>query len=130
MKTARRSILAILLLVGVQPAAGAASTTAPNPYAPWRNGPPRSSDYFPIAVWLQNPRNAERFKAAGINLYVGLWKGPTEAQLDALRKAGMPVICAQNEVGLAHRDDPIIVGWMHGDEPDNAQVVRDRKSVV
>jgi hypothetical protein len=33
----------------------------------------------------------------------------------------MPVICAQNQVGLAHRDDPIIVGWMHGDEPDNAQ---------
>ena len=58
---------------------------------------------------------------AGFNLYVGLWKGPTEAQLEALRKAGMPVICAQNEVGLRHRDDPIIVGWMHGDEPDNAQ---------
>ena len=33
----------------------------------------------------------------------------------------MPVICDQNDVGLAHRDDPTIVGWMHGDEPDNAQ---------
>jgi hypothetical protein len=33
----------------------------------------------------------------------------------------MRVICAQNAVGLAHRDDPTIVGWMHGDEPDNAQ---------
>lgn len=40
-----------------------------------------------------------------------------------LREANMPVICAQNEVGLAHLDDPIIVGWMHGDEPDNAQII-------
>jgi hypothetical protein len=37
----------------------------------------------------------------------------------------MRVICAQNAVGLAHRDDPTIVGWMHGDEPDNAQSRRD-----
>jgi hypothetical protein len=64
---------------------------------------------------------APRYKAAGINLYVGLWKGPTEEQLAALKAAGMPVICDQNRVGLAHRDDPTIVGWMHGDEPDNAQ---------
>ena len=28
-------------------------------------------------------------------------------------------------LGLAHKDDPTIVGWMHGDEPDNAQEVRD-----
>ena len=33
----------------------------------------------------------------------------------------MQVICDQNAVGLAHKDDPTIVGWMHGDEPDNAQ---------
>ena len=37
------------------------------------------------------------------------------------RDAGMRVICSQNEVALAHLDDPTIVGWMHGDEPDNAQ---------
>jgi hypothetical protein len=40
----------------------------------------------------------------------------------------MSVICAQNTVGLKHRDDPTIVGWMHGDEPDNAQEVRDPKT--
>lgn len=94
-------------------------------YAQWKNGPPADPSYFPVAVWLQDPKNAEQFKKAGINLYVGLWKGPTEAQLAALRKAGMPVICAQNAVGLAHKDDPIIVGWMHGDEPDNAQLIVD-----
>jgi hypothetical protein len=70
---------------------------------------------------LQSPKNAEKFKAAGINVYVGLWKGPTEEQLDTLRAAEMPVICDQNEVGLAHADDSTIIGWMHGDEPDNAQ---------
>jgi len=87
----------------------------------WAFGPPRRADYFPIAVWLQAPKNAAKFKAVGINLFIGLWKGPTEKQLADLKAAGMPVICHQNAVGLKHRKDPIIVGWMHGDEPDNAQ---------
>jgi hypothetical protein len=91
------------------------------PYGKWQQGPPSNTAYFPIAVWLQDPRNASKYKQAGINLYVGLWKGPSEGQLDALHAAGMSVICEQNRVGLAHRSDPIIVGWMHGDEPDNAQ---------
>jgi hypothetical protein len=81
---------------------------------------------FPLAVWLQDPRQASRYKEAGINLYVGLWRGPTEEQLRTLTAAGMPVICQQNKVALAHKNDPIIVGWMHGDEPDNAQEVVDR----
>jgi hypothetical protein len=87
----------------------------------WRNGPPSDQNYFPIAVWVQNPKNAERYKAAGINLYVGLWRGPTTNQLADLQKAGMPVICSQNSRGLENKDNPIIIGWMHGDEPDNAQ---------
>lgn len=91
----------------------------------WKYGPPFGPSYFPLAVWLQNPVNAERYKSAGINLYVGLWKGPTEEQLARLQAANMPVICEQNEVGLRHRDNPIIVGWMHQDEPDNAQPVTD-----
>ena len=98
------------------------------PDATWKNGPPLSPNYFPIAVWLQDPKNAGRYKQAGINLYVGLWKGPTEAQLGALRRSGMSVICSQNIVGLAHKDDQTIIGWMHGDEPDNAQVVTDPKT--
>ena len=101
--------------------AGAAGEEPKSPYAKWSHGPGADAAYFPIAVWLQSPRNATRYKAAGINLYIGLWKGPTEEQLATLKKAGMPVICGQNPVGLAHKDDPLIVGWMHGDEPDNAQ---------
>lgn len=96
-----------------------------NVYSRWKLGPPKDPSYFPIAVWLQQPRNAPRFKQAGFNLYVGLWQGPTEEQLSTLREAKMPVICEQKAVGLKHREDPIIVGWMHPDEPDNAQPVTD-----
>lgn len=83
--------------------------------------------FFPIAVWLQAPRNAAKYRDAGINLYVGLWQGPTEDQLTELKRHGMHVICSQNSVGLAHKDDPAIVAWMHGDEPDNAQALRGGK---
>src|SRR5262245_38417094 len=102
-----------------------ASSGQSSPYARWEHGLPADPGYFPIAVWLQDPRNAVRYQQAWINLYVALWRGPTEAQLTALKAAGMPVICHQNKLGLAHKDDPIIVGWMHGDEPDNAQPIRD-----
>jgi len=111
---------------GAEGAAGAAAggTTA---FAKWKNGPPSDPAYFPIAVWLQDAKNAPRYKAAGINLYIGLWQGPTEEQLADLAKAAMPVVCEQNAVGLKHKDDPIIVGWMHGDEPDNAQSLGEGK---
>ena len=92
---------------------------------PWRHDPRAGGERFPIAVWLQSPDRAEQYKRAGFNLFVGLWKGPTEEQLAALRRAGMQVICSQNEVGLRHRNDPTIVGWMHQDEPDNAQARKD-----
>jgi hypothetical protein len=91
------------------------------PYAQWKNGPGKSDDFFPIAVWLQDPKMAPRYKAAGINLYLGLWKGPTEEQMKALREANMPVICELNDYALSHLDDALFVGWHHGDEPDNAQ---------
>lgn len=102
-----------------------ATEHSPTPYERWSNGPSQDADYFPIAVWLQDPNNAERYKDAGFNLYIGLWKGPTADQLAALKAADMPVICAQNELGLEHLDDEIIVAWMHGDEPDNAQALPD-----
>jgi hypothetical protein len=89
------------------------------------DGTPVDPGFFPIAVWLQEPRNAARYRASGINVYVGLWRGPTEEQLTALRAADMLLVCGANDVARAHRTDPIIAGWMHGDEPDNAQPVTD-----
>ncbi len=112
---------AMLMTASVQGSQEAESSNA------WRVGRFAEKDFFPIAVWLQSPANAPRYQAAGINLYVGLWRGPTEVQLASLRQAGMPVVCHQNAVGLASRDDPIIVAWMHGDEPDNAQSLGEGK---
>ena len=87
------------------------------------SGPGIENDDFPIAVWLQQPGLAEGYKAIGINLYIGLWEGPTEEQLMTLQAAGMPVICSQNDFALGNLDRyaDTIVGWMHDDEPDNAQ---------
>ena len=87
----------------------------------WTNSPWSNPNFFPLAVWLQEPTNAMRYRAAGFNIYVGLWQGPTEEQLAALKRAGMWVICEQNFVGLRHRRDSTIIGWMHDDEPDNAR---------
>ena len=118
-------LVAAVLFLGLacRPSAAADPTVAP--YGQWKHGPPADPDYFPIAVWLQGAQNAAKYKAAGINLYIALWQGPTEEQLADLKKAEMSVICDQNAVGLAHIDDPTIVGWMHGDEPDNAQPMKD-----
>ena len=88
---------------------------------PFPKGLPRSPDFFPTAVWLQSPDNATKYKAIGINVYVALWHGPTEAQLDTLDRAGMLAIVEQSPRSLKFKDRPTIVGWMHGDEPDNAQ---------
>jgi hypothetical protein len=85
----------------------------------WSHGP--EPHFFPLAVWLQSPSNAERYRKAGFNTYVALSKGPTDAQLTALKQAGMRLICEQNPSALRHLEDPTIIGWMHGDEPDNAQ---------
>lgn len=93
---------------------------APTTAQQFEKARPKDPKFFPVAVWLQSPHNAQRYRDIGVNLYVGLFNGPTEAQLQALDKAKMPVICHQNEVGLAHQGDTI-VAWMHGDEPDNAQ---------
>ena len=97
------------------------SVLATSPYYNWPKGPSPDATFFPTAVWLQSPGNAEKYRAAGFNTYVGLWQGPTEEQLSALSRAGMRLICEQNETALRHLGDPTIIGWMHGDEPDNAQ---------
>ena len=76
----------------------------------WARGPSTNENFFPIGVWLQDPKNAPRFKAAGINVYVALWRGPTTNQLAQLHEAGMSVICSQNRAALENKDSPVIVG--------------------
>ena len=115
------SWLALLPIPPARSADDARTEKATGPYAAWKNGPGQTADTFPVAVWLQDPRNAPRYKALGINLYVALWRGPNAAQIAELKKYGMPVICDMNAFARAHLDERIIVGWMHGDQPDNAQ---------
>ncbi len=104
-----------------------AASAEPGVYAKWQRGPGGDPGYFPIAVWLQDPRNAPKYQKLGVNLYVALWQGPTESQIAELRRHNMPVICDQNSYALANLDEKLIVGWMHGDEPDNAQSLGEGK---
>jgi hypothetical protein len=116
-----RMFVRLLAVLVVLPAGTWLSAEPTSAYAQWKNGPAVDPNYFPIGVWLQEPDSAPAYQSLGVNLYVGLWRGPTEEQLTTLRRAGMRTICEFNEVGYTHRDDSLIVGWMHGDEPDNAQ---------
>ena len=81
--------------------------------------------FFPIAVWAQNPVNASAYKENGINMFISIHGGLDQEKLNHLKKAEMRVIAHQNDFGLTKLDEPLIYGWMHGDEPDNAQ--RNRK---
>lgn len=121
----RNFLFVLLLLCSSVATTFAADTTAF--YQRWTNGPSADPNFFPIAVWLQNPSRALEYKRAGINTYIGLWQGPTEEQMTALRQAGMKLICSQSQRSLKFRDDPTIIGWMHGDEPDNAQPIKGGK---
>lgn len=123
----RERLALALAIVAISSCLAAGTDPAVSVYQTWAHGPSTDPGYFPIAVWLQSPQNAARYKQAGINTFVGLWKGPTEAQLNQLAAAGMKVICEQNEVALKNLDNPVIIGWMHGDEPDNAQPHGDGK---
>jgi len=92
-----------------------------SPYARWKNGPSPDPGFFPISVWLQSPANADKFKAIGINMFIGLWNGPTESQLGTLKSKGMPTVAEQNSVALKSPNGSVAVSWMQQDEPDNAQ---------
>src|ERR1041385_4157504 len=98
----------------------AASEAAPSAVVPpFRNGFPTAPDFFPIGVWLQSPSNAAAFRVLGINTFVGLWQGPTAAQLRDLAASGMFVVAEQNEVGLRSPNAGIVKAWMQSDEPDH-----------
>lgn len=81
----------------------------------------QDSNFFPIAVWAQNPVHAPVYKEYGINLFINIFDGLDEEKLRQLKKAQMSVITHQNSFGLTQLHEPLIYGWMNGDEPDNAQ---------
>ena len=81
--------------------------------------PKKDASFFPIGVWVQSGRNAERYKNMGINMVVGA--DINESELALFSKSGLKVIGHMSQYGKTHLDNPTIYGWMHGDEPDNAQ---------
>lgn len=93
----------------------------PDYYEQWSRGLPSDPSFFPIGVWMQNPINADRFLAVGVNHYVGLWQGPTAEQLQTVLGAGMPVVCEQAGVWQENLESSSIQGWLQADGPDNAQ---------
>ncbi len=119
-------LVAVLIAMGFCcVAAGGNAANANMAYAQWENGPSTDPAYFPLAVWLQFPRNARTYRDLGINLYIGKYRGPSGQELDQLKEAGISVICTQNEESLKHIDHEAIVGWMQEDEPDQCRLLAD-----
>ncbi len=87
------------------------------------NGLPNEVGFFPIAVWLQQPSNAAAFSDIGINTFIGLWHPPTEAGLAQIESHGLHLIVQQTPEAIALRHKRVIRGWLHVDEPDNAQPI-------
>jgi hypothetical protein len=113
MLLSRKIVAAILVLISSSLSAGELQV----------NGFPADANFFPIGVWMQSPIRAARYKAIGINTFVGLWEGPTEQQLAALARQDMYVVAEQNDVGLKSVNGHVIKAWMQQDEPDNAQPI-------
>ena len=92
------AVIAALMLVPLLNCQASAEEYV-SPYAAWSNGPSTDPSYFPLGVWLQDPSTANQWKNAGINLFVGLWQGPTTSQLSTLQAADMQVIATKKFAG-------------------------------
>src|ERR1039458_5323688 len=62
-------------------------------YKKWVNAPPADAGFFPIGVWYQSAGNAPRYKAIGVNQYIGPVSRRTGEGLELLSQA---------EIGRAH----------------------------
>jgi hypothetical protein len=111
-------VLAVLL--AGWPAMIAAEQLPPKPRQ-FANGFPTDPQFFPIGVWLQNPRNADLYKIIGINTFIGIWGTPTAEQLAQLDQHGLFLIVQPTPAALALPNAKVIRAWMQMDEPDNAQ---------
>lgn len=117
-----RALAGALLAACLTAQPGASSAQSPKPPQPaFANGLPTDPGFFPIGVWLQNPRHALAFRAMGINTFVALWKGPNEPQLNQIAAAGMYAIAEHTDTALSLPNSHVIRGWTQIDEPDNAQ---------
>jgi hypothetical protein len=111
--------IAAAVVIGLAWPVGAEPTSSRTRF--FGNGFPREAQFFPIGVWLQNPRNAAAYRAVGINTYVGLWNKPSVEDLAQLQEHGLFAVVEQTPEAMALPNADVIRAWMHSDEPDNAQ---------
>ena len=104
-------------------------------YKRWSNGPAPSGDpnFFPIAVWYQEPSTARGYKSLGVNLFVAI---PHNGDPAPLAAAGMGVfyLGAHKRVAVPDQRKALLArwgsltrAWGQIDEPDNAQPLPGRK---
>ena len=100
--------------------------TASLPEAKFRPGPINDPKFFPVAVWLQ-PAGAgwlKSLKDIGVNVFYGgvdSYPSPKDkGYLDALQAQGMYAILPFKAAYVDQElyKHPAVIGWMHGDEPD------------
>lgn len=66
--------------------------------------------------------NASRFAGIGVNTYYGMVQGEiTAANMQLVKNAGIGVYTNSQSQALALSDTSMFAGWIHPDEPDNAQ---------
>jgi len=116
-----RGPIAVLAIIAALTCVPAESVRAETGQRSFSNGLPTDPGFFPIAVWLQQPYNAGKFAAIGINTFGGLWRPPEPTGLAQLRSHGIYLILEQTAEALALKDNTTIRGWLQTDEPDNAQ---------
>jgi hypothetical protein len=116
-------VIVLVLIVGLAAAGWAAEghAAAANPYVAWPASFPPEAGFFPIAVWMQSPDNAEAYAALGINTYVAIAGRLDDEATAKFAKAGIRVVVGQRRRGAPPIENTTIAAWMHGDEPDNAQ---------
>jgi hypothetical protein len=117
-------MLPVGMLAAVLLAAWPATVAAePLPSKPreFANGFPNDPQFFPIGVWLQNPRNAGTYHGIGINTFIGLWGTPTAEHLAELNEHGLYLIAEPTPAARSLPNAHVIRAWMQTDEPDNAQ---------
>jgi hypothetical protein len=84
---------------------------------------------YPVAVWAMPASTAPAFAALGVNVFVGD-QGAAKGWCDTLAANGcVGFVGWRSRRSAAQRQaiasSPGFLGWMHGDEPDNPDVVDD-----
>jgi hypothetical protein len=100
-------------------------------YKKWSNSVPADPNFFPIAVWNQDPtrtrngaNNATNFKNVGVNTFAGLWDfgsdSTSSAKLSAIKSAGMYALAGDNgnSGAKAFSAASVLAGYQLGDEQD------------